>query len=99
MFFFSDKPSSVILSSNASNVQQVPVNSTIMFSCSSDARPTARYIFYRNGKIEQNSPSNIWITPTLNCPSTSAGENFTCVAYNTVGNTSKTQSIMLFGKW
>ena len=96
--YFTDKPTSIKLTSNATDVNKVPVNSTLLFNCSSNARPTASYRFYRNGNMEQNSSSNTWKTPMLTCPATSAGENFTCVAYNTVGDTSKTLSIMLFGK-
>ena len=96
--YFTDKPTSVTLKSNATDVNKVAVNATLMFTCSSNARPTASYRFYRNGNMEQNSSANTWMTPILTCPTTSAGENFTCVAYNKAGDTSKSQSFMLFGK-
>ena len=94
--FFVDKPTSVTL--NVTDGSQVPVNSTLTFSCLANARPIASYVFYRNGIMVQNSSSNIWNTQILPCPSASGREIFQCTAYNMVGNTLKTVSIIVVGK-
>ena len=77
----------------------MPINSTVTFNCSANARPTANYIFYQNGNKMQNSSSNVWKTPVLPCRSASGRENFSCTAYNMVGNTSKAVSIIVVSKY
>ena len=87
-----------MLKSNANNESKVPVNTVLTITCSADAMPAAQYVFYRNGAMQQNSSSNIWSTSRLTCPSVSGVDNYSCIAYNVAGSSSKDLSVVIFGK-